>query len=125
MTLSFHLIFGIIPVPVIWTDRFLASWSGGTSRGFFCIIRPKYKEDRGILEHELTHCKQFYRTLSIHVWLYKFSEKYRLNAEVEAYKKQLEFYADKEFYIGWMAIAIATKYKLNVSIETVKNLLRG
>lgn len=121
--ISFHLIYKLIPVPVFWTDRFLKDWQGGVSCGFFCILRPKYKEDKGLLEHELTHCKQFYRTLSIHVWLYKFSAKYRLSAEVEAYKKQLEYHTDKELNIDWMAKAISERYDLDVSINDVKALL--
>lgn len=124
--MEFYTIFGFIPVPVFWTNRFLESWQGGKSKGIFCIIRRKYKGiDNGILEHELTHCRQFYSTLFLHGFFYRFSSKYRLQSEVEAYKKQLEYYQNKEFCINWMSKAIVEKYNLNVTIEEIKTLLRS
>lgn len=123
--ISFHLIHKLIPVPVFWTDRFLKEWQGGASFGIFCVIRPKYKDkDRGILEHELTHCEQFYSLVGLHSLLYLISSDYRLIAEVEAYRKQLEYCENKEASIEWMADAIATKYNLTVAIDWVKSLLR-
>jgi len=123
--MSIYCIFWFIPIPVFWTDKYLESWQGGKSKGLFCIIRKKYKGiDNGILEHELTHCRQFYRTFFLHGFFYKFSPKYRLQSEIEAYKKQLEHYQDKEFSINWMAKAIVEKYNLTVTLDEVKNLLK-
>ena len=56
------------------------------------VIQPKYKEDNGILQHELTHVKQWYRGgLFISSWRYDESRKYRLQCEVEAYKNQMRY----------------------------------
>ena len=138
MNISIRLIYGIIPVPVIWTDRFLDSWQGGKSMSIMCFIRPKYKDrqDNGIVEHELTHVRQFYRTLSLHNFLYLLSNKYRLNSEIEAYKNQLNIYRERDIldhkdWIGnleknkkWMANTICENYRLkNISYSEVYDML--
>ena len=53
------------------------------------FIRKSQVNNKCLLQHELTHVKQVYRTLMvIHGWLYRFSKKYRLKAEAEAYAQQ-------------------------------------
>lgn len=81
-------------------------------------IRPKYKEDKGLLEHELVHAKQYSENI-FHALRVKFDKSYRYQCELEAYSKQAKVYAyvRKEQYV-WMAEAISGKYGLNVSIDT-------
>lgn len=53
-------IYGVIPVPVKWTDA-MADNTAGYAKGPFIRLRPRYEHDRGLLEHELGHVWQFWR----------------------------------------------------------------
>lgn len=84
--------------------------SSGEARAWFIKIRTHHKDDVGLLEHEKIHVWQFWRTLGFHGLLYKFSKRYRLKAEVEAYRKQLEYphstYSQdhlRDMYAGWLS----------------------
>ena len=64
--------------------------SNGAANLCFVRIRKGYENDKGLLEHEKVHVWQFWRTFGLHSLLYLISKRYRLKAEVEAYKVQLE-----------------------------------
>lgn len=81
-----------VPCLVFYNDWFFTKfrpWAAGTTIGFVIFIRPKYKDDIGLLEHEKTHVLQCYRYLFINGLLYYFSPKWRYKFELEAYKRQL------------------------------------
>jgi len=105
-------IYGIIPIPVFYVDDL--DWAAGRSYGFFIRIKKDYKDDRGLLEHELQHCRQFYRTLMLHPLLYKFSKTYRYNSELECYRVQLSFSQNKNRSAKHFVKYITTWYKLDV-----------
>lgn len=105
---------------IFYTNRFVPSNSAGCSRGPVIFIRPEYKDDIGLLEHEKVHVKQWYRTFGVHSFLYLFSKNYKLKSEVEAYKKQLE-YSPKS--VDLFAKYLSEDYGLNISIDKVKTLL--
>ena len=65
--------------------------SNGCANACFVRIRKGYENDRGLLEHEKVHVWQFWRTLGLHPFLYLLSKRYRLTAEVEAYREQLRW----------------------------------
>lgn len=93
---------------------------GGVTYGPLVLIKPKYKEDRGLLEHELTHTKQFWNPLK---WF-----KGKLWWEVEAYREQLKWYPyanqTERLQKAWLfAGFIATKYDLPVTQEEAFKLL--
>lgn len=120
--ITFRIIFGFIPVPIIWTDRFMPDWCGGKSFGVFCIIRPKYRKDEGLIQHELTHCRQFCRTFGSHAIRYSLDEGYRLDAEVEAYRVQLSRYPTSRNAVLF-ATFIANRYSVDISIfEALRRL---
>ena len=104
-----------------YTDRFIPSHFAGCMMVIafipFIFIRPKYRDDAGLCCHELTHVRQYFRTLGLHVFLYWLFERYRFEAELEAYKEQAKHYPDdrKELFAGF----IAQKYKLNITKEQV------
>jgi hypothetical protein len=86
-------------------------------------ILKSRKGDEGLYQHELTHVKQAFLGLFIvHALLYKFLPEYRLWAEVQAFKKQAEYYPDDR--IPLFAAAIATRYNLKISKENAEKLLR-
>ena len=121
-------IYRFIPVPVFYTSWMVPK--AGKSFGFFVFIKPKYKHDKSLLEHELIHCRQFYRTLGVHVILYKLSKKYRYKSELEAYTAQIIMDGHKtlsEAY--WIVNILMSGYKLKLSKDDVerdvKNIIRG
>lgn len=89
-------VYKIFPAIVIYNDKLVPNGFGGYTRLFAIFLKNKYKTDEGLLQHELTHVKQFYRIPLLHSYLYMFSKKYRLKCEIEAYKVQLSYYTDKE-----------------------------
>jgi hypothetical protein len=66
----------------------------GITQGPIIRILESHKDDEGLYQHELMHVKQWFMTLSLHSFFYIFSDKYKLWAEVQAYKKQAACYMD-------------------------------
>jgi len=117
-------VYKILPATVIYTDR-LPEGFGGVSNAMIVRIRPKFEGDEGLLQHELTHVKQTYRLLILFAsLLYLLDDDYRLHAEVEAYRKQLEYSKDKDADTDLFAWFISTKYDLNVSKEAAAVFLK-
>jgi len=77
-----------VPVPVIRTDALIPQRFDAMSVGVAVLIRPSAAKNEALIEHELTHCRQFYRTLGIHALLYWLSAEHRLKSELEAYAVQ-------------------------------------
>jgi hypothetical protein len=127
-----------------YTDN-LPEGVGGTANGPYVRIRPKYKDDKGLHQHELEHVKQWWiativsavllaaglwhfqqplwqaiASVGTHGVLYKFIPAYRLWAEVQAHKVQLDYapHALKHF-----AKRIATQYGLGITVEQAEKLL--
>lgn len=122
--MNIEYIFKIIPIPIFYVETMEGGFAG-KSHGFFIRIKADCKDDIGLLQHELTHCKQHYRTFLLHGCLYLFSQKYRYRAEIEAYRVQLQYSSNKERSAIKFANFIATKYNIdNVNVEeTIKQLL--
>lgn len=47
-------VYKFLPSFVFYTNRFIPKKFGASTYGIFVFIRPKYKNDEGLLEHELT-----------------------------------------------------------------------
>ena len=110
-------IFGFIPIPVFYVDKVRDEFAG-VSYGPWIKIRNEYKDDNPLLQHELTHCKQWYRTLGIHGLLVMFkNKKHILKSEVEAYAVQasLQDPADLWSRIDLYAGFIADRYGLDIT----------
>ena len=100
--------------------------TGGYARYWFIRLRPKYKDDLGILRHEEEHVRQFYVTLGLHGIMYRFLKKYRLWREVQAYYIQLcNPPADQQEKYRWLyASYISEDYGLSITIPDAYELLR-
>lgn len=105
---------------VFYTDRFVPENAAGCARGPLIFIRPKYRNDRGLLAHERTHVQQWLRTVGLHSFLYLFSKQYRLKSEVEAYQAQLAYSPND---IDLFAEYISRDYNLDISKEAARQLL--
>jgi hypothetical protein len=86
--MEIHWIFGIIPVPVFYTEALTMGYSA-FCWCLFIVVRPEKRGKCKILEHELVHCKQFYRSLGFYPLMYSISRRYRYKSEIEAYKEQI------------------------------------
>ena len=118
-------IFKVIPIPVFYSNRFFKNENiTGRSYGVFIIIRPHHRDDKVLLEHELIHCKQFYRTLGIHGIAYNVNKKYRLYAELEAYKTRYDIYENKMSAIYNITNSIYSYYNLKMSKDEVLDVVR-
>lgn len=108
---------------VFYTNRFIPGRFGGVVYGPVILIRPQYRQDRGLLEHERVHVEQFYRTLFLYPLIYWLSKKSRLAFEIRAYQEQLQWYPEDR--TGLFALFLATKYGLSISVAEAEALLRG
>ena len=98
----------------------------GQANAFVIRIRPEYKEDKGLLEHEKVHVKQFWRTLGLHGLFYLLSKKYRLKAETEAYREQLCWppaIAERAKCLDHYSNFLSQKYGLNITAAEARKLL--
>jgi hypothetical protein len=109
MTVNF--VYKIFPVLILFAHS-LGEWKAGEARGPVIRIAKSHADDAGLLAHELTHVKQFYRTLGLHGLLYLLSKRYRLAAEVEAYREQLKYSPENA---ELFAEFIADRYNLGTS----------
>ena len=111
------------PYLLFYTDKFIPSHSAGIHKFFFILIRPIYKEDKGLLAHEVEHVKQAWIGLLLgHQLLYTLSQRYRLYCEVAAYKEQAKHYSRD--MLPQFALFIARDYRLTITQEEALKLLR-
>jgi len=108
---------------IFYTNFGIPKQFAGMTRGPFVFIRPEYKDDIGLLAHEQTHVKQFFRTFFLHGFFYLFSDTYKLNAEVEAFKVQATYYSGDT--LPQFAEFIANNYGLNITAEEALTKLRA
>lgn len=117
-----------------YTDD-LPAWVGGRcvypALPYFgigtCVVQliPKYRDDKGLLNHELKHVEQYNRSW-FHVLKYKFNNKYRMECELEAYAEQVKVYKyTKVIELDWIVTAMCTKYQLEISEDYVRARLKA
>ena len=97
------------------------NWSFGVKSGFsgqsfgpIIFIRPRSIDDRGMLEHELVHSRQFWNPRK---WFWS-----KLDKELEAYREQLKWHPDR---LEIFATILATRYRLNITKEEATALLKA
>lgn len=100
---------------VIYTDRIIPKRFAAYTIGPVILIRPRYLRDRGLLEHELVHVWQFWRTLCLHGIANLLSCKYRFKCEVEAYREQMRWSPANSAPV--FAQFLVDKYGLKVTHE--------
>ena len=115
-----------IPTTVVYSDKELPSWMGGFCRhkvfSNYIQIATKYKEDEGILRHELTHAKQYGNLFWLHLLLSNF-DRYILYIELDAYREQIKAYnyKNQEDYLWIIETLISEKYGINIDYNKVKS----
>jgi hypothetical protein len=76
------------PALIIYTDD-LPDDVGGRSFGPYVRIRPKYRDDEGILQHELSHVELWWLTFGLNGLIERIFPPYRLWNEARAYRVQV------------------------------------
>ena len=136
----------------IYTDKFIPDEFGAVNMGPLTLVRPKYKDDKALLEHERVHFKQWASLALLgpiaagvlylakipeaqqyliaillvpslfHGVLYKLVSSYRQRCEVACYKEQLKHY--KEDRSELFGGFLASKYDLDIDSNTAVRLLK-
>ncbi|MEO6269739.1 MAG: hypothetical protein ABIP08_05495 [Lautropia sp.] len=125
MKIRFHSIWKILPVPVITLER-MPGRLVGLCVGPFVVVREDYAADYPTIVHELTHCKQFWRGLAVlHLIRYYGSRRYRLKAELEAFRAELDACppAERRQRLHESARSLASSYSLGLDTEACRLLL--
>lgn len=105
---------------VFYTDKFIPQRFAGYTIGPLIFIRPNYKTDLGLLEHERTHVRQFWESYGTMGFLYLLSSKHRLLYEVAAFRAQLKISPGNE---KLFATLLSSNYKLNIDVTQAEQLL--
>lgn len=125
MKIRLHSIWKFLPVPVITLER-MPGRLVGLCVGPFVVVREDYAADYPTIVHELTHCKQFWRGLAVlHLIRYYGSRRYRLKAEVEAFRAELDACApaERRQRLHESARSLASSYSLGLDTEACRLLL--
>lgn len=112
---------------IFFTDRLVPERFGAFAVWPFIFIRPKYRNDRGLLEHELQHVRQIFRYGVLPFpFLYLLNAEFKLRMEAEAYRVQLIYApadanldALRDLFAGFLS----AKYGLGISRAEARALL--
>ena len=104
------------------SNNILLCGYAGKNWGPVTLIDERYKDDKGLLEHERTHYKQFLKNPLMGLF-YMFSEKYRLKYEVEAYAVQLSYCPDKVYSASRFGKMLSENYDLNICAEQAEQMI--
>jgi len=102
-----------------YTDFLVSRNAGGTTYGPFAFIRPKYRDEEGMFQHEMVHTRQFWRYFGLqHLFMTQ------LERELEAYKVQLRYYTYDRLPL--FAYYLSHNYpKIHITEDEALKLLRG
>ena len=103
-----------------YTGLFVPARFAAATYGPFIFVKPAYKDDVGLKNHEMTHVKQFWHNPLFGLW-YMFSKKSRMEYEAEAYKVQLKFYPDDRLDV--FAGLLAKNYNLGITVDQAKDAI--
>jgi hypothetical protein len=114
-----------VPVPILVLQR-MPGRLVGLSMGLFVVVRSDHAADRPTILHELEHCKQFWRGWGVlHMLRYYLSRDYRLQAELEAFRAELDACgpAERQRRLDDAARALATGYHIGLDVDACRSLL--
>lgn len=117
---KFRKVFKYLPVLIVYSTKGLRGHSA-YCYGLLSIIHPKFKDDEGLHQHELTHTRQWFKSGMLpYTVLYRWNKWYRLGKEVEAYRYQMKWSPQHKVAFAHF---IANKYNLNIAVDTALKLL--
>lgn len=99
--------------------RLFGAW--GLTVAPFIFVVPEHANDQPLIEHELVHYREQLRWLVVPWWIaYLVSRKFRLNAELRAYRVQISLGGCT---VDEAARWLSTLYWLRISQDEAKKLL--
>lgn len=104
---------------IIYTNRLIPEGFAAITLWPLILIRPEFRGDDGLHAHEEVHWQQIICTLGLFYPLYLLSKKYRLKVEVAAYREQLTYGGDAEYF----AELLATRYRLGITKDEARHAL--
>lgn len=140
---------------LVWYADGLAEGIGAMSLAFVVVVRPKYRDDRGLHEHEFEHVAQWYAVLAaallaalvaslqtqpgaaaglllasvgLHGFLCRHWRKFRLLCEAQAYGRQIRFPDRRGSYLSLVDAAArlcSTRYDLRLSRDEAMAWISG
>lgn len=125
MRVRLQWIWRAVPVPVLIVSR-LPGRLVGVCLGPAVLVRSDFGDDWPTIVHELEHCKQFWRGGAVvHFVRYYVSRRYRLDAELQAFRAELDACDGPERWrrLDDAARALATGYRLSLDTRTCRRLL--
>ena len=85
----------------------------------FILVRPEHRRNIALIEHELVHYREQAWIMPVWVLLYFVSRRFRLAAEVRAYKRQIE--------LGGVSLEQAAQallcYRLGITLDKAARAL--
>lgn len=100
---------------VIYTNRLIPDRYDAYTIGPIILIREHQVGNRGLLEHERVHVRQFWRTLGMCGIGRLLSRRYRLRCEVEAYREQLKWTGPA--HVAAFSYYLCRNYGLDITHE--------
>jgi hypothetical protein len=105
---------------MIIETRFLPKFIYGLAIWPFIFVQPHFRHHHGLIQHEMVHFGEQRRSFVI-PWLlaYLLSKRFRLKAEVRAYRRQIE--------VGGTSVQRAARnllqYRIGITYEEALSLL--
>jgi hypothetical protein len=125
--MSYIFVFGFCPIKLeyVSNDDADMGWAAGKSWGPVIKIKEAYKDDEGLLQHEIVHSKQFYRTCGLWSIFYRFISSWRYESEVEAYAVQLSYVEEPDIdrVADLFAGFVVDRYNLDVKHNEAKEAI--
>ena len=104
------------------SDIFVGSKFAARTYGFIIVIKDTHKDDRGLLEHEKEHVRQFWKNPLFFGLKYLLSKSFRLQMEVEAYKVQMKY--SRPGSESTFANYIISKYNLGLGVKDTDRVIK-
>ncbi len=112
--IKIRFLWDIIPILVIITDAMPKKF-GGMCLGVIVLLRPKWKDNEGLLQHELTHIKQNLRSGLTSAFRQNWDKQHKLDRECEAYAVQLTYSSNKKWHKKCYVDFMYNKYNLGMT----------
>jgi len=113
--MKLRTVYGILPYLLFYVED-NEQWWAGRANGPVVRIKATYRDDMGLLWHEEEHVRQWYKTLGLHGFLYRFVRRYRAWSEATAYAMQVQGGAG----LNRMARAMANPENYDLQMRAVE-----
>ena len=107
---------------LIVTNKLIPKIYDARTYNIFILIRSQFKDNVALIEHERVHVRQFVSNPLFFGLLYRFSKKYRLKYELEAFRKQLSVEYSPACALR-TAEMLSGNYNLNMTVAECLKLL--